>query len=380
MRRKINIVVIGGIRTHYIKINAIQKTFMNLSETIKNRFNITYINTAQHYDKALVSFIDELSLRFDYTLTHNSKDSFEILSSMFSNLGKILDIIMNKHTIDYVMVMGDVSTTAVASLVTITKKVKLIHIEAGVRIGRGVGNEEYFRIAADHYSDLCFASTRLDFENLCKEGLQDRSFFSGDIILDYLSNLEVIVEEDFNYFNKNGKLCSYKSKNSDFILTSLHHEENISKEVVQNLFEACFKSGYNSIFIAHPRILKLIRDNNINTYKTIISSGIPYLENLKAIKKCCFVITDSGGIQRESYYLDKRCIVRSSLCVWQPIIDSGSNITIGKTLNEILDGIKWAEENLTKEFRYNQCFGNGSAVKKIFEYLLYRSPENNEIV
>jgi len=367
--KKIRIVIVGGIRTHYIKIHAIQKIFMKLPHELQNRFEVIYVNVGQHYDYALTCHIEALGIHFDYTLNHESKDSYDILSTIFNRFGDLLDKISLGEKIDYVVVMGDVATTAVSALVAVIKSIKVVHIESGGRVGRGNGNEEYYRTIADHCSTLCFASTQESNKNLLAEGLGVRSYFSGDIMYDYVKGYfqnESFTEFDYVLGNEH---ISYQP-GRPYILSSLHHVENINEDLLQNLFLVLSDTKYDSIFIAHPRIKKFIADKCIDTRKTLVVDAIPYQENLKAIKNSVFCLTDSGGIQREAYYFNKRCIVCSDLTVWKTIIKTGSNIQIGKTLKELKRGIQWAEENATIEYKYNGCFGDGQAVKTIFETIV----------
>jgi len=368
--KKIRVVVVGGIRTHYIKINAIQKEYAKLPLELQNQFEVIYVNVGQHYDYALTCHIEALGVHFDYTLQHESKASYDILSSIFKQFGNLLDDISQSGKIDYVVVMGDVATTAVSAMVAIVKAIKVVHIEGGVRVKRGNGNEEFYRTIADHCSTLCFASTHEDYTNLIKEAFSTRAYFSGDIMYDFVKDyFKNKSFTEFNYIIGN-KLKSYKITNNSYILSSLHHVENIEVDLLQNLFNAFFQSQFDSIFIAHPRIKKLIADNRIDTQKTLVVDAIPYQENLKAIKSSVFCFTDSGGIQREAYYFNKRCIVCSDLTVWDSIIKTGSNITIGKTMEEVNRGLRWAEENANANYEYDGCFGDGQAVKTIFGKIL----------
>lgn len=370
MDKKITLVIVGGIRTHYIKINAIQKVLNRLDVDLTSKFKIIYVDAAQHYDQALTGFIDELKIHFDYRLHHDTKESFRILSSMFEKLGNTFDLISSNTKVDYVIVMGDVATTAVAALVAIAKRIKLIHIESGTRIGRGNGNEEYYRIMADNLSTICFASTQMDYKNLIAEGFENRAYFSGDVIYDYIKNeFTNLNANDFSYFVL-GVKKQFFYQNSDYVLASLHHAENLEYDTLQNLFFALEEFGKRSIFIAHPQVLRLIKDLSVNTFSTIVADGIPYLDNLCAIGNCRFVITDSGGIQREAYYFNKRCIVRSDLTIWKPIVEIGSNITAGKTTQELMNAILWAENCRNEYFPYNNCFGDGKALRYILERIL----------
>ena len=363
--RRCRIVVVGGIRTHYIKIKALQYKIESFDSEFKKKFDIIYVNAAQHYDNALTVHIKELGVHFDYTLAHMTNDSYDILSSMFSLLGELFDKISSEGKIDYVVVMGDVATTAVAALVAVIKGIKVAHIEAGLRVMRGNGNEEYYRAISDQASTLCFAATRQDYDNLIAENYEHRAVFSGDIMYDFIKNVIPNMQGNTFTYLVNDKKYVYKPE-SPYVLASLHHVENLSKETVGGLFCALDEMGYNSIFIAHPRVKKFIVNNNINTLNTKIVDAIPYIDNLYAISGSRFCFTDSGGIQREAYYLNRRCVVRSDLTIWPTILQSGNNIVCSPDLDDIRNALKWADANADKDIPYNGCFGDGSAVETIF--------------
>lgn len=369
MIKPIRIVVIGGIRTHFIKINAIQKMFESFEPEFKGKFDVIYINAAQHYDHALTCHIGELGVKFDYTLKHPSTDSFDILANMFSSLGTVIDEISKSGPVNYAIVMGDVATTAVAALAMLAKGIRVIHIEAGLRVKRGNGNEEYYRTISDYTSDICFAATKEDYANLINENYLGRAVFSGDIIYDFVKKYIPTVRDcTFDYIIGNEKNRYEHSR--PYVLASLHHVENIERATISGLFAALKELDYDSIFIAHPRIRKFLADNSINIYGALIVDAIPYLDNLRAIKGCEFCITDSGGIQREAYYMNKRCVVRSDLTVWPTIVRVGSNIVCGQGKEAMLSALEWAKSNAKRDIPYDGCFGDGTAVRKIFESIM----------
>ncbi len=378
IKKPIRIAIVGGIRTHYIKIKAIQYSYEKLPQELKNCFDLIYINVSQHYDKVLTGFIEELGVHFDYTLQHDSKDSYQILSSIFAQLGVLIQKLNDDNPLDYIMVMGDVATTAVSSLVSVIKRVSLIHIEAGVRILRGIAGEEYYRTASDAMSEICFASTPDDYNNLKNEGYGARAVFSGDIIYDFVKDyVNSKSTKSFNYYRDN-QLCEYKADKA-FVLSSLHHAENLNPKIMQNLFDALNELPYESIFIAHPRVKRILKDNSINLRRTLLVDGIPYLDNLKAISLSEYCITDSGGIQREAFYFNKRCVVRSDYTIWMPIVNIGSNIVSGNKLSDIKQSLKWADKNKSKVFDDESLFGKGSAVETIFKSIYEKKNEAQSI-
>lgn len=362
----ITVVFIGGIRTHYIKINAIQNALSTLDPCIKNNFNFIFIDSGQHYDIPLNGFKSELGLHFDYTLTHNNKEPYNIACDIMQQLGDIFNQIQIKTKIDYVAVMGDVTTTIVSALAAVLKGIKVLHIESGARVKRGIGGEEYYRTATDHLASICFASTKKDLKNLISEGLGDHSFFVGDVMYDYMKDIANIECNRFLYF-QNGTRAEFDCSSHDYVLSSLHHAENLTPEYLSLFFNVLNCERIRSIFIAHPRVMKILENNKINTYDTVIADYIPYKENLKAISNSRFIITDSGGIQREAYYLNIRCIVRSDMNIWQDLVECGSNYVAKQDRYSLIQAIKWASQNAAVRLPYCGCFGDGNSVQKMLQ-------------
>lgn len=367
----VNIIIVGGIRTHYIKINAIQKV-LALYPEILDSVNIIYVDAAQHYDYSLTMFKHELGLHFDYQLEHTTKDPFLRYASIFVESGKIFEKIQKEMDVDYVVVMGDVATTLMTAMSATMKGLKVVHIESGVRVGRGNGTEEYYRTAVDHISTLCFASTVEDYNNLLSEGFGERAFLSGDIIFDYIKQCNPSTDRQYFIYGDGNQEKCFDCYKSEYILVSLHHVENLNYNTLQNVFTVVHETGYRSIFIAHPRVKRLLIELGINTYDTIIADYIPYLENLIAIAHSRYIITDSGGIQREAYYYNKRCIVRSDLTIWKPLITCGSNTISSGDIDCLRDKTRWAEQNCLCRLNPINVFGSGNAISIIVNTLLNR--------
>ena len=363
-----NIVVVGGIRTHYIKIHAFQTAWRRLPDEYREKMNVIYVNASQHYDDSLTRFIDELELNFDYTLDHNSKDKYSMICSIFEGLGSVFDDINARIPIDYVVVMGDVTTTVIAAISAYFKGLKIAHIEAGARIEKANSYEERFRTIVDELSSVCFASTKADLQNLLSEG-RDNCFFSGDIIWDYLKHYSFDTSIDTVLYRRNGEEISF-DLTKEYVLSSLHHDDNLDAEYLQQFFDVLSTYGFKCAFIAHPRVSRIIIDSDIDPHNIVIMDSLSYYDNLQLIKNSLFVITDSGGIQREAYYLNKRCIVRSNSNIWETIVDNNGSIVCDKRKQSLADAIEWANAHRFDEITYDGCFGEGEAVKQIIGVLL----------
>jgi len=374
MDRKINLIFVGGIRPHYIKLFVFQNIFQTLPENLKDKFNIIYVDVAQHYDYSLSAmFKEELNVHFDYTLNHPSSNTNSIYGSILDRLCTLFDELMKEIQIDYVVVVGDVVTTAIASLCAKIKHLKLIHIEAGSwpRDNTHIkGAEVYLRSVANILADYCFTSTQDDLIDLSNECRFVRSYFTGDIIYDYIKKSVDNIQKrnSFRYYC-NGAYNVFYCEDK-FVLLSLHHSENLSSQFFRNFFEAIESIQYKKVFIAHPKILPLLSDYGITINSNIIIvEGIPFLDNLTAISNSEYVVTDSSGIQREAFYFNKRCLVCSELLVWQSIINLGSNLKIGRTPNEIVNGLIWAEKHKNDIIQNTNLFGEGNSVELILKII-----------
>lgn len=375
---KINLVIIGGIRTHYIKIYTFQEMLKIISPELVSKFNYIYIDAGQHYDKSLHdNFIEDLGIKFDYTLRHEGKRSEDLWGSMLTKLCLLYDELACKKSIDYVVVFGDVITTVIASFGAMLKKVKIVHVESGVRVKHGINIEENCRIATDHIAKLRFTSNINDLSNLCSEGLNEDSYFSGDIIYDYLKNCVSLKKKQEIEYEYNEKKFLFQLK-EEYVLVSIHHSENQSVNFIKNIFEVFQEIGINVLFIVHPTIKRLIKNNNLSAFNIYLADYISYSNNLYAISEAKYILTDSGGIQREAYYLNKRCIVRSFQTVWEEIVRLGSNLTIGMSPQELYRGIDWATRNRDCQYIYNESFGKGEAVYTILKNIY--EDKKNEVV
>lgn len=367
MDKRINLVIIGGIRTHYIKIYAFQKMITIIDKKIVSKFNFIYIDAGQHYDDVLCDdFITEQNIQFHYRIHHPQREKEYLWGSMLKELGLLYDRINSDMKIDYVIVFGDVITTAIASLVAMFKHYKIVHIESGVRIKHSDTTEEKCRKIADYLAEIRFTSNVSDLKCLDSEGLGHNSFFSGDVIYDYIKNIGINSWQKVITYKFNSQKYEF-NLNQEYVLISIHHTENQNINILKNIFFIFAKTSYKAIFIVHPIIKRMIEENKIRTDNVILADHIDYESNLNIIQNAKYILTDSGGIQREAFYLNKRCLVCSSLTVWESIINSGSSRIVKGTLDDISKGIMWAENSEKIDYKYNDLFGDGNAVYTILK-------------
>ncbi len=307
------IISIVGTRPQFLKLAM-------LSKEIDKNNNIIHkvIHTGQHYDAEMSDNIfDILHIKKpDYLLKLDNISSINNISSMMVNIEKIL--IDEKP--DKVVVFGDCDTTLAGSLVAKKLKIYLVHIEAGMRSYNKNMPEEIIRIMTDNISDLLLCSTYDSIENLKKENITNNVHYVGNLqleLLDYASN----------NFNNTSILNDNNLDIDNFILLTIHREYNTNNIMITNIFNELSRLNKKIVFPIHPRTKKVIDINNINIPTNIILiKPVNYLDMTILERNCSFIITDSGGIQPEAWYLGKKCIIMRTETEWYEPIKNNNNI------------------------------------------------------
>jgi len=355
----LRIVFIVGIRSQFIKLASIQRALKKFNNQSEIKIEPIYINTGQHYSDELIQFIDELNVHFDFTFNYNNKDPLYILSHMQIKLGDCLKNLAKSKKIDWITVFGDANTTLAGSVVASRLNIPLIHVEAGVRTGDKSSPEEINRIIADNIAELHFTSSIVDSENIKKENLGKSVYYSGDIVYDLVKELDSTISKGFEEY-ENG-----------FILCTIHRQENlVSIECVKMILEVLYNYSRQTIFITHPRTENLIKDIKSNYADKIhFKKGLPYLSLIKAIKSSAFVVTDSGALQREAFYLKKRCLIRQDVPFWKNLVLNGIHSSFENSQSDFISKLKWIERELLLLYPKCSDFGNGNASLKLLKYI-----------
>lgn len=338
-----------GARPQFIKVGIVNKSLIEDSD-----INSVIVHTGQHYDENMSKvFFDELEIsRPNYNLNVGSGTHGQQTASMLSGIEEIL--ISEKP--DWVIVYGDTNSTIAGSLAASKLHIKIAHVEAGLRSFNRLMPEEINRIATDHISDLLFAPTKNAMGLLEKEGLKDKSVFSGDVMYDSILHFEKLASKKID-------LRSVTDL-SDFYLATIHRQENTDdSERLQNIFTALSQLDRPVLVPLHPRTQKHLSEISYSENVKIIDP-VSYLEMILLLKNCRKVLTDSGGLQKEAYFLQKQCITLRDETEWIETLDNNWNFIVGADTNLILDKIKVDMINQQDDY-----FGNGNSVKTIIDTL-----------
>jgi len=348
------ILTVIGARPQFIKA-AVVSRILRHDEKICEKI----IHTGQHYDDNMSSiFFDQLHVKKpDYNLGIGGGNHGYMTGRQLEEIEKIL-LIENP---DMVVVYGDTNSTISGALAAVKLHIPVAHVEAGLRSFNKKMPEEINRILTDHMSDLLFAPTKTAVANLSNEGINDEKVkHVGDVMYDAVL-----------YYNKMAKPSNsisefIRSYSGNYYLATIHRQENTNdvhklKEILTSLDEISTKTQV--ILPLHPRTKKLL--GPWQTKSILITEPLGYFDILCLLKNCKGVFTDSGGLQKESFFLKKSCAILRDETEWVELVDRGFNYLCGTSKEKILD----CEKNLFSNKKIFNCslFGDGHAGNKIVD-------------
>lgn len=281
----------------------------------------TLVHTGQHYDKNLSDvFFSQLEIPSpDVNLGVGSGTHARQTADIMSGFEPVL---LEKKP-DMVLVYGDVNSTVAAALVCAKLLVPVAHVEAGLRSFDRTMPEEVNRIVTDRLADVLFTPSEDGDENLLREGVSRKNIHRvGNVMIDSLVRLLPAA------------LQSHANGLPDrFALVTLHRPSNVDdgealKRILDSLFAA--SEQLHVVFPVHPRTRARISEFGISTRKLHLLEPLPYIEFLALQKRATAVITDSGGIQEETTYLQVPCLTLRSNTERPITVIVGTNTLVGQ--------------------------------------------------
>ncbi len=364
------IAVVTGTRPEIIKMYPIIKQFDSRSIDYK------YIHTGQHYDYNLfLKFIEEFEIRKpDICISADESNPVNQVADIIEKIG----IVMNELRPSLILVEGDTNSVLASSLAALKSHIPIAHIESGLRSNDWKTVEEHNRKIVDHISDILFSPTDVSTKNLQKEHVHGDIYTVGNTVIDAI-NLCLAKQstQNNNGTHNNGMFESLgiNQKENDFILVTMHRSENVDDvNILRQVLMALSHSNLKYIFPIHPHTLKRIQKYGLTNQ---IGKGIKIIEPvgyscfLRLLKKCKFVITDSGGVQEEitSPQINKRSLVLRDCTERPESVDSGQSVLCRLEHDDILKHIAEFQKNDRASFATNSPYGNGNTALKIAEIL-----------
>lgn len=334
---KIKIVNLVGARPQIIKASAISRAIKN---HFSSKINEIIVHTGQHYDREMSQvFFDELEIsKPNYNLGVGSARHGRQTGLMITGIEEVL--LSEKP--DCLVIYGDTNSTLAGALAGSKQHFPVVHIEAGMRSFNKKMPEELNRIMSDHASTLLFAPTNAAFKNLIAEGFKPdnsppfsidhpRIYFTGDIMYDNTLFFASLAEKKKSFLFEKLQI-----ERDEFGLATIHRDLNTDDVLRLNSILSTIlilAEEYKMVFVMplHPRTNISLKNNlgelftrlNSSRYIRIIPP-VSFLEMTLLEKASRIIITDSGGVQKESHFFKKPCIVLRKETEWVELVNNGT--------------------------------------------------------
>lgn len=378
---KLKIVTIVGARPQIIKAAALSRAIKN---SFNNQIDEIIVHTGQHYDENMSAvFFDELEIpKEKYNLGVGSQTHTQQTSKMMTELEKVL--LTEKP--DAVVVYGDTNSTLAAAITASKMFIPLVHIEAGLRSFNKKMPEEINRICCDHVSTLLFAPTVTAVKNLTKENFAVNAkppftidnpavFHCGDVMFDNSIYFREKAESKSTIIKQLGV-----SKNN-FVLVTIHRDSNTDNKgnltnIFKSILEIAEEKQIGFVIPLHPRTRKMMESlfnksflNKIKDNKRIkISLPVSFLDMVALEANCKLIMTDSGGVQKESYFFNKPCIILRNETEWVELVKLGTAKICGANKTKIKNSYIYFSSKT--DLQFPTIFGDGLAAQFICERII----------
>ena len=349
------IITVVGARPQFIKAAVV-------SHELRKRHEEILVHTGQHYDYNMSEkFFEELNIPMpDYNLGISGGTHAQMTGRML----EAIESVLLAECPDWMLVYGDTNSTLAAALAAAKIHIPICHVEAGCRTRSMANPEEINRICTDHVSTLLLASTQSGMDCMAQEGLSSRGHLVGDpmydaflqyshtlkasILLEQLDGAKYVVPEDFYYL-------------------TCHREENTNDTNLLEIFKAMDSLDAPAIYPVHPR--NKVRAKRLRAEKgfanIILTEPVGYLESLYLVNHAKKIVTDSGGLQREAFFAEKKCVTVLDFVCWPETMINGRNVLSKPKAEAILSALG-EEQRVDPDYK---PFGDGRSAKKIVEYL-----------
>lgn len=307
------IILVVGARPNFMKIAPLMHALKQHPQ-----FETVLVHTGQHYDNQMSGrFFEELDIPAPtINLEVGSASHAQQTALIMMGFEKVcLD-----ENPDFVLVVGDVNSTAACTLVAAKLQIKTIHYEAGLRSNDRTMPEEINRLVTDSISDYFFTTSADANENLYKEGISaDKVFMVGNLMIDTLeANLvkSSHSQQVFSVINRQDKIDIQNLQTTGYGVMTFHRPSNVDeKSELERLVHiwGTISTKIPLVFPIHPRTYKNIQQfgllESINTFPNLfLIEPLGYLAFIHLVSQAKFALTDSGGIQEETTHLNIPCL------------------------------------------------------------------------
>ena len=325
LRDSMHILHVVGARPNFMKVAPVVRALQERGA------QQSLVHTGQHYDANMSDvFFAQLGMAApDVNLEVGSGSHARQTADIMTRFEPVLQ----ERKPDIVLVYGDVNSTVAAALVCSKLSIRIGHVEAGLRSFDRSMPEEINRLLTDQLADLLFTPSQDADQNLAREGIPGEKIHRvGNVMIDSLVRLLPVAEKQ----STNGFPDRYA-------LVTLHRPSNVDDpESLRNILQSLVEIGdkLDVVFPVHPRTRQRIQAFGINISRLHLTEPLPYIEFLALQRRACVVITDSGGIQEETTFLQVPCITLRANTERPITVSLGTNVLVGHDMTALKDEVQ----------------------------------------
>ncbi|MBS1637260.1 MAG: UDP-N-acetylglucosamine 2-epimerase (non-hydrolyzing) [Bacteroidetes bacterium] len=359
------ILVVVGTRPNFIKVTQFKRVAGLYPDV-----DLKIVHTGQHFDSRMADvFFTQFNLVPDFFLNINTSVSPN--KQIAEIMVKLEDLILTEFKPDLLMVVGDVNSTLAAAITGNKLNIKLAHVESGLRSFDKTMPEEHNRIVTDAITDYFLVTEQSGWDNLKKEGVsENRLFFTGNTMIDTMVAFSEQIENS-------DILTRLQLKPKAYVLMTMHRPASVDHETgLKNLLRLIqhISQKQSVVFPVHPRTLKNMEVLGLKASfeainNLIFTDPLDYFAFQKLTKYSKFILTDSGGIQEESTFLQVPCLTLRENTERPVTCQVGSNTLVPFDIETIITYTN-AIENGTYKKGEIPALWDGKATERIFEYLV----------
>lgn len=355
------ILTVVGARPQFVKAAA-------FAVALKNSANpaVTHVlaHTGQHYDEMMSEvFFRELEIdSADFNLGVSGGRHGQMTGRMLERLEELL--LAEKP--EWVLTYGDTNSTLAAALAASKLRIKVAHVEAGLRSFNMNMPEEINRIVADRLSHLLFCPTETAIANLEHEGIVNGVHYVGDVMYDVVLRYGEIASR------RSDVLARLMLRSKGYALATVHRAENTDDPVrLEGLLRGLAGIGRQIpvVLPLHPRTKEKVRELKLEHLLSSITTigPVSYFDMLVLEKNASVVVTDSGGVQKEAFFFSVPCITTRDETEWTETVEAGWNVLVGSDERKLAAAF---DEIASRQPRVVHPYGRGNAADLILDVVL----------
>lgn len=356
--KPLKVATVVGARPQFIKAAAISRAIAQHNATCSERtITEVLIHTGQHYDyKMSAVFFHELGLPEP---THHLGVGSGPHGAQTGEMLKQLEAVLLRDKPDLVLVQGDTNSTLAGALAAAKLHVPVAHVEAGLRSFNQRMPEEVNRILTDHLATWLFCPSEQAVQNLAREGIREGVHLVGDVMYDVLLWHLPRAREHQSLLTERGL------QPGSYALATIHRAENTDDpQRLRSIFtalERLAQDGLPVVIPLHPRTDKALASVGIVLERVHAMPPISYEEMLCLEANARVILTDSGGLQKEAYWLGVPCVTLREETEWVETVIVGWNVLVGCDLDRVIEAAHRARPNRSGPSLY----GDGHAAERI---------------